>query len=423
MKSRLLIAAASATALAAALTLMHTSIATAAAPARYEAEVAPATCAGTIDSNHAGYSGTGFCNGDNAVGAAAQFTVTASTSATATLAIRHANGTTTNRPADVLVNGVVVQAAAAFNPTGAWSTWVTTVLTVSVRSGSNTIRLTPTTANGLTNIDYVEVDVNGTGSPTPNPSPCAPPSASPSPSPARLTIWLAGDSTMADPSGGAICPAGWGNQFAQYFNSNVTVRNSAMGGRSIQTWLYDPNVSSSMNSTGECVINPVTYSARWQAMLDSANGMKAGDYLFIQFGINDATSTCPRHVGSARYQQLLAMMANAATARGAHPIFLTPVAAITCSGGTAVGNRGFITETNSAASANGVPVIDLHRLSYTLYNSLGLCPFNGDYNSGPVGAFFCNDHTHFEPAGARQIAGVVAKALRDQGIPVAAYLK
>jgi lysophospholipase L1-like esterase len=418
MKSRLVISCAAA--LAGAVTVLSAAIA-AVAPIRYEAEAAPAVCTGTIDSNHAGYSGAGFCNGDNAVGAAAQFTVSASAAGTAILAIRYANGTTASRPADVLVNGVVAHPASAFNPTGAWTTWVTTTLTISVNSGSNTIRLSPTTANGLANIDYLEV-TTGAG-PTPNPSPCATPSASPSPSPSRITVWLAGDSTVADPSGGAACPAGWGNQFSQYFNTNVTVRNSAVGGRSIQTWLYDPNVSSSMNSTGECVINPVTYSARWQAMLDSASGMKAGDYLLIQFGINDGSSTCPRHVGSARYQQLLGMMASAAKARGAHPVFLTPVAAITCSGSTAVGNRGFITETNSAASANGVPVIDLHRLSYTLYNSLRFCPFNGDYTSGPVGAFFCADHTHFEPAGARQIAGVVTRALRDQGIPLATYLK
>ncbi|MFV2121866.1 hypothetical protein ACE14D_26940, partial [Streptomyces sp. Act-28] len=38
-----------------------------AAPTRYEAERAPATCDGTVDTDHAGYSGTGFCNGRNAV--------------------------------------------------------------------------------------------------------------------------------------------------------------------------------------------------------------------------------------------------------------------------------------------------------------------------------------------------------------------
>ncbi len=389
-----------------------------AATTRYEAELSPATCDGTIDANHAGFSGSGFCNAANAVGAAAQFTVDASGAGTATIGIRYANGTTTARPADVLVNGVAAQPA-PFDGTGAWTTWVTTTSTITLRSGSNTIRLSPTTANGLPNVDYLDLTVSGA---TPSPTPCAPPSTSPSPQP-RITVWLAGDSTVANPSGGAVCPVGWGNQFAQYFNANATVRNSAVGGRSIQTWLYDPNVTSTMNSVGECVVNPVTYSTRWQEMLNSASGMKAGDYLLIQFGINDGSSTCPRHVGSARYRELLGVMAQAAKARGANPILLTPVAAITCSGSTAVGNRGFVSETNAAASANQVPVIDLHRLSYTLYNSLGLCPNNGDYTSGAVGAFFCNDHTHFEAAGARQVAGVVARALRDQRIPLAAYLR
>ncbi|MEV0569474.1 carbohydrate-binding protein [Dactylosporangium sp. NPDC050588] len=406
------------TVIAATVTALTGNAATAAAT-RFEAEAAPAVCTGTIDSNHAGYSGSGFCNGSNAVGAYVQFTVTAASAGVATLGVRFANGATAGRPADVLVNGARV-GTAAFAGTGAWTTWSTTTLTATLNAGSNTVRLSPTTADGLPNVDYLEL----TAGPAPSPTPCAPPPSSSSPSPqARVTVWLAGDSTVADPSGGAVCPVGWGNQFAQYFTGNVTVRNSAVGGRSIQTWLYDPNVTSATGPAGECVINPATYSTRWQAMLDPATGLQRGDYLLIQFGINDGSSTCPRHVGSARYQQLLSMMADAAKARGAHPVFLTPAAALTCSGSTAVGNRGFITETNAAGSAGAVPVIDLHRLSYTLYNSLRLCPFNGDYGAGPAGAFFCNDHTHFETAGATQIAGVIAKALRDQQIPLAAYLQ
>ena len=44
-------------------------------------------------------------------------------------------------------------------------------------------------------------------------------------------------------------------------------------------------------------------------------------------------------------------------------------------------------------------------------------------NAGPVGDFFCDDHTHLSSSGALEIAGLVAKALRDQNIPLAAYLK
>jgi lysophospholipase L1-like esterase len=216
------------------------------------------------------------------------------------------------------------------------------------------------------------------------------------------------------------CPIGWGSQFAPYFTGNVTVQNSAVGGRSIQTWLYEGNVTSTMNSAGECALSSTAYSSRWTSMLD---GFKSGDYLIIQFGINDGDTTCPRHVGTARFKELLGVMATAAKAKGVKPIFVTPVAAITCSGSTAVGNRGFVTETKDAATANGVPVIDLHAKSVALYNSLKLCPNNGDYTAGAVGAFFCNDHTHFEAAGAQQIAGLIATALRDQNIPLAAYLK
>ena len=103
-----------------------------AAAIRQEVETAPATCDGAIESNHAGYSGSGFCNGSNAVGAAAQFTVNASAAGTATIAVRYANGATDNRPADVLVNGSVVQAASTFDPTGAWTTWATKTLTASL---------------------------------------------------------------------------------------------------------------------------------------------------------------------------------------------------------------------------------------------------------------------------------------------------
>lgn len=236
----------------------------------------------------------------------------------------------------------------------------------------------------------------------------------------KITVWLAGDSTMQPCS--TACPCGWGSQFQSYLNANATVVNSGSGGRSIQTWLYDPNVTTTMGTDGECVVSPKTYATRWQAMLD---GMKAGDYLFIEFGINDGDSTCNRHVGTALFQKYLEYMAGEAKTRGAQAIFLTSTSAIACSGSTTQANRGFGPQTKAAGTAAGVPVIDLTVLSAAFYTSLGLCPNASDYTStsSAVGKFFCDDHTHFETAGATQIAGVVAKALRDQGIGLAAYLK
>ncbi|MFH8802308.1 carbohydrate-binding protein [Streptomyces sp. NPDC017936] len=133
-----------------------------AATTRYEAETSPAVCQGTVDSDWAGYSGSGFCNGTNASGAYAQFTVNAATAGTATLNVRFANGTTTARPASLVVNGSTVQTP-SFEGTGAWSTWVTKTLTVTLNAGSNTVRLSPTTSAGLANLDYLEaVTTDGT---------------------------------------------------------------------------------------------------------------------------------------------------------------------------------------------------------------------------------------------------------------------
>jgi hypothetical protein len=123
---------------------------------RYEAETAPAVCQGTIDSNHTGFTGSGFCNANNAAGAYAQFTVNAAAAGSRTLGVRFANGTTTARAANLIVNGATV-ATVAFEGTGAWTTWVTKNLTASLNAGSNTIQLSPTAAEGLPNIDSLDV--------------------------------------------------------------------------------------------------------------------------------------------------------------------------------------------------------------------------------------------------------------------------
>jgi pectate lyase len=143
------------------------SVATA-TPTRHESESSPTICSGTIDSDWSGFSGSGFCNGTNAVGAFAQFTVNASASGSATLGVRFANGTTTSRPAGLIVNGSTVQTP-SFEGTGAWSTWATKTLTVSVNAGNNTIRLNPTTSNGLPNLDYLDFEVGGVTPPPPPP--------------------------------------------------------------------------------------------------------------------------------------------------------------------------------------------------------------------------------------------------------------
>lgn len=140
-----------------------------AAPVLYEAENSPAICTGTVDSDWAGYSGSGFCNGTNATGAHVQFTVNAPAAGTATLKVRFANGTTAPRPADITVNGSAATSA-SFESTGTWGTWATKTLTVPVRAGSNTVRLSPTASAGLPNIDYLDAETGDDTTPPPSAS-------------------------------------------------------------------------------------------------------------------------------------------------------------------------------------------------------------------------------------------------------------
>jgi glucose/arabinose dehydrogenase len=126
----------------------------AAATTRYEAETA--VCQGTVDSDHTGFSGTGFCNTTNAVGVYVEWTVNSVSAGTATAAFRYANGTTANRPMTITVNGTAV-GTLNFPPTASWDTWATATLPVNLVAGTNTIRATATTSAGGPNLDYLEV--------------------------------------------------------------------------------------------------------------------------------------------------------------------------------------------------------------------------------------------------------------------------
>ena len=134
-----------------------------AATTTYEAEAGTVT-AGVVESNHAGFSGSGFVNTDNAVGSAVQWT-TQSVAGSATLRFRFANGTAADRPMRITVNGAEIGAGLTFGGTGAWTTWQEATITATLRAGSNTVRATAATAGGGPNLDRLTVADGGTTPP------------------------------------------------------------------------------------------------------------------------------------------------------------------------------------------------------------------------------------------------------------------
>ncbi|MFI1886206.1 glycosyl hydrolase family 28 protein [Streptomyces jumonjinensis] len=125
-------------------------------PGRHEAENASYTTGSTIDSNHTGYSGSGFVNTPNAVGSYVEWTVTATAAGSADLVIGYANGTAADRPLDITVNGATVATGVSFPGTGAWTAWRTVTFPAALQAGANTVRVTATSADGAPNLDYLD---------------------------------------------------------------------------------------------------------------------------------------------------------------------------------------------------------------------------------------------------------------------------
>jgi hypothetical protein len=69
---------------------------------------------------------------------------------------RHANGSTA-RDARLLINGATSISSINFPTTGSFTNWADVSVNVTLPAGGSDIRLEGTTANGLSNIDYMRV--------------------------------------------------------------------------------------------------------------------------------------------------------------------------------------------------------------------------------------------------------------------------
>jgi fibronectin type 3 domain-containing protein len=111
---------------------------------------------GLIESEHSGYTGTGYANTDNATGEGINYSVNILASGTYTFVFRYAG--ISSRPGDLIINDITEVEDIAFPSTGAWTTWDTTASAeVTLTAGIKTVRLEAAGSDGLGNIDYMEV--------------------------------------------------------------------------------------------------------------------------------------------------------------------------------------------------------------------------------------------------------------------------
>src|SRR5690348_5898640 len=121
--------------------------------------------------------------------------------------------------------------------------------------------------------------------------------------PHRITIHLAGDSTMAPKLDEKRPETGWGEMLPEFFDSTlVRIVNHARNGRSTRTFISE---------------------GRWKEITDS---LQSGDYVFIQFGHNDESKEkTDRYTPPADYRANLVRFVNETRAKGANPVLMTPV--------------------------------------------------------------------------------------------------
>jgi len=119
-------------------------------PTTYPAENATLAGGDVVETTNGGYHGTGYVNSSTTGGSMTFNNVNGGAGGGQTLTFRYALASGT-RTGSLVVNGVAQNIT--FNSTGAWTTWVTQNVTVTLKSGTtNTIAL-DSTGQDLANID------------------------------------------------------------------------------------------------------------------------------------------------------------------------------------------------------------------------------------------------------------------------------
>ncbi|GAL86865.1 FG-GAP repeat-containing protein [Sporocytophaga myxococcoides] len=166
------------------------------APFKLQGESACSVDGIANENTNTGFNGTGYVNVNNAVGSKASWAVSAGAAGNVGVTIRFANGTTANRTMSVAVNGVTQIASVSFTGTGAWTTWNTAVVQLSLSQGNNLLTLSSLTENGGPNIDELtfasdpitQGQCNATQNTPPIVSLTSPPSNTEFTAPATITL-------------------------------------------------------------------------------------------------------------------------------------------------------------------------------------------------------------------------------------------
>lgn len=213
----------------------------------------------------------------------------------------------------------------------------------------------------------------------------------------KTKIFIAGDSTAQtykEEKDGLI--KGWGQMLPNFLDGNVDVVNHAIGGRSTKTFLNE---------------------GRWERLMTQ---VRKGDYVFIQFGHNDASTRPERHASLADYHDNLVKMIRDVRAAKAYPVLLTSVVMRTFVNGNLTDDRlkAYPVVMRNISREYKIPLIDVNQKTNDLITVLGdkkSIPYYRHTEPGidPTKPDGIKDDTHMMEKGANQVAFFVAEGIKE----------
>lgn len=223
----------------------------------------------------------------------------------------------------------------------------------------------------------------------------------------ELTVFLAGDSTVADYPPERLPMLGWGAKLGLFLEPSVKIVNAAMNGRSTKSFINEGRLDPIREAIGP------------------------GDVFLIQFGHNDSKEDEERRTEPwTTYQEHLERYIAAARDKGAVPVLVSSVCRRRFDdSGRLVDTHGdYPKAMEDLAGREQVAYIDLASKSAVLLRQLGsgdsvklftwLEP--GENPNYPEGS---QDNTHLNEYGAETVARLVAEELAVLDTPLKAKIR
>jgi len=222
----------------------------------------------------------------------------------------------------------------------------------------------------------------------------------------HITVYMVGDSTMANKQAKAFPETGWGMPFAHVFDNTVTVDNRAMNGRSTKSFINEK---------------------RWEAVTGK---LQEDDYVLIQFGHNDEKIDKPE-VGTSleEFKTNLVKYVQETRAAKAYPVLLTPVNRrnFDKEGHFKDTHMGYPDVVRAVAKEYNVPLIDMYNKTQQLLEKLGPDESTKLFNQLEPGVSpnypnGVKDNTHFSEYGAQVMSQLAVEGIRELQLPLAKRL-